>query len=89
VAEFKPKDFWMWYDKQEDRITPLARQCFIAEGFRPILICNGSFSPCTVVGEKLYEGKRYVICLADLRQENPIAKRFLRNLKQINKNVTK
>lgn len=30
--------------------------------------------------KKLYEGKHYVICQLELRQENPVAKRFLRNL---------
>ncbi len=80
VAEFKPKDFWMWYDRNADRLTPLAKQCFRAEGFRPVLICNGSYETWQVVGEKMYQGKRYVICLADLRFENPAAKRLSRNL---------
>lgn len=80
VAEFEPTDFRMWYDKAEDRLTPLAKQCFLAEGFRPILITGGDYDPILVVAEKEYEGKRYIICTADLRQENPIAKRFLRSL---------
>ena len=80
VAEFKPNDFKMWYNAAEDRLTPLAKQCFLAKGFTPILICNGDFEAQMAVGEKYYEGKRYIISLADLRQENPIAKRFLRNL---------
>ena len=80
VKEFGPKDFRMWYDKKLDRLAPIATQCFAAEGFRPVLIGNGSFNPKTVVGEKWYEGKRYVICLADLREENPVAKRLRRNL---------
>lgn len=80
VKEFGPKDFRMWYDKKLDRLAPIATQCFAAEGFRPVLIGNGSFNPKTVVGEKWYKGKRYVICLADLREENPVAKRLRRNL---------
>lgn len=86
VEEFEPKDFRMWYNKKEDRLTPIARQCFVAEGFRPVLICNGSYDPKMVVGEKWYEGKRYVICLADLREENPVAKRLHRNLCLLEKN---
>ena len=83
VSEFLPKDFRMWYDKSVDRLTPIARNCFEAEGFKPVLICNGSFKPSTVVGEKIYEGKRYVICLAELREENPIAKRLHKNLLEL------
>lgn len=80
VKEFGPKDFRMWYDQKLDRLAPIATQCFAAEGFRPVLIGNGSFNPKTVVGEKWYKGKRYVICLADLREENPVAKRLRCNL---------
>lgn len=80
VEEFLPGDFRMWYNKALDRLSPIATQCFRAEGFRPVLICNGSFDPRMVVGEKLFEGKRYIICLADLRMENPPAKRLYRNL---------
>ena len=86
VEEFAPKDFWMWYDKEIDRLSPIAKQCFTADGFRPILICNGSFDPKIVVGEKWYEDKRYIICLADLREENPVAKRLHRNLLKLDSN---
>ena len=80
VAEFEPDDFKYWYDAAEDRLTPVAKQCFTAEGFTTIINCNGDFEPYHAVAEKVYEGKRYVISLADLRQENPIAKRLLRNI---------
>ena len=80
VAEFLPDDFRMWYNKALDRLSPIATQCFRAEGFRPVLICNGAYDPRTVVGEKVFEGKRYIICLAELRMENPAAKRLYRNL---------
>lgn len=70
----------MWYNKALDRLAPLASYCFRAEGFRPVLICNGDFDPYIVIGEKQYEGKRYVICLAHLRMENPPAKQLYRNL---------
>jgi len=82
VAEFEPNDFKHWYDVKKDRLAPITKNCFRAKGFRPILICNGDFDPRLAVAEKYYEGKRYIICMADLRQENPVAKRFLRNLFQ-------
>ena len=86
VAEFKPQDFAYWYDKKEDMITPVAKRTFEAEGFTPILMCQNrpeqewSHRMMPVCAEKYYEGKRYIICTLDLRTENPVAKRFLRNL---------
>ena len=85
VAEFKEQDFSYWYDAKEDCITPLLDTTFTAEGFTPILLSNnmdeqGNWGPVLAAAEKLYEGKHYVICQLDLRQENPVAKRFLRNL---------
>ncbi len=82
VAEFEPNDFKYWYDAGKDRLTPIAKNCFRADGFTPILICNGDFDTRLAVAEKYYEGKRYIVCMADLRQENPVAKRFLKNLFQ-------
>lgn len=80
VGGFGPKDFRMWYNQELDRLSPLATYCFKAEGFRPVLIWNGAYDPYMVVGEKMYEGKRYIICLADLRMENPPAKHLYANL---------
>ena len=85
VAEFNEQDFSYWYDAKEDCITPLLDTTFTAEGFTPILLSNnmdeqGNWGPVLAAAEKLYEGKHYVICQLDLRQENPVAKRFLRNL---------
>lgn len=81
VAEFEPNDFRMWYDAKLDRLAPICPSCFEAnDGFRPILSSYVDNVMRTVVGEKEYEGKRYIICMADLRLENPVAKRFLRNL---------
>ena len=85
VAEFKEQDFSYWYDAKEDCITPLLDTTFTVEGFTPILLSNnmdeqGNWGPVLAAAEKLYEGKHYVICQLDLRQENPVAKRFLRNL---------
>ena len=85
VAEFTEMDFSYWYNTKEDYITPLLDTTFTAERFTPILLSNnmdeqGNWGPVLAAAEKLYEGKRYVICQLDLRQENPVAKRFLRNL---------
>ena len=51
----------------------------------PILLSGNlddeeEWNPALAAAEKWYQGKRYVICQVDLRQENPVAKRFLRNL---------
>ena len=85
VDEFKEQDFSYWYDAKEDCITPLLDTTFTVEGFTPILLSNnmdeqGNWGPVLAAAEKLYEGKHYVICQLELRQENPVAKRFLRNL---------
>ena len=85
VKDFKTKDFSYWYDKSEDMITPIAEKTFTADGFEPVLISmnkneEGEWTDAVICGEKEYEGKRYVICTADLRCENPVAKRFLANV---------
>lgn len=87
VAEFGEKDFSYWYDKEQDRITPLLDTTFTADGFTPILTSgnlddSGKWSKALACAEKVYEGKRYVICQLNLRLENPVAKRFLRNVLQ-------
>lgn len=87
VAEFKPEDFSYWYDKAADRITPLLDTTFEAVGFTPILTsgnmdADGKWIPVMACGEKEYDGKRYVICQVDLREENPVAKIFKRALYQ-------
>lgn len=85
VAEFKEKDFSYWYNKKEDMITPIIYNTFEAEGFTPILISgnsgdNGVWHETLVCAEKVYNGKKYIICNVDLREENPIAQRFKANL---------
>ncbi|MBP3360937.1 MAG: glycoside hydrolase family 2 [Clostridia bacterium] len=85
VAEFKEKDFSYWYDRESDMITPLLETTFTAKGFTPILTSGntderGEWSKALACAEKVYEGKRYIICQVDLRQENPVAKRFISNL---------
>lgn len=79
VAEFKEKDFSLWYDKKKDRISHITEKKFLAKGFQPILHFNKE-EGSMVCGVKEYEGKKYVICLLDLRTENPVAERFLENL---------
>jgi hypothetical protein len=83
VAGFAPGDFRMWYNEKLDRLSPIASRCFSAEGFSPVLISNGDYNPQMIVGEKMFEGKRYIICLADLRMENPPAKHLYRNLSSL------
>lgn len=85
VSEFEERDFAYWYDEKEDMITPILKTTFKAEGFTPIITSGnkddvGSWSEAYAVAERLFEGKRYVICQLDLRTENPVAKRLLRNL---------
>ena len=88
---FEPNDFKMWYKKDDDRISHFADKVFYADGFTPILLSadlnednglNSHWINATVVGEKIYEGKRYIINLVDIRPENPIAQRFDKFLKE-------
>ncbi|MBQ3553160.1 MAG: glycoside hydrolase family 2 [Clostridia bacterium] len=81
VDGFREHDFFMWYDKKEDMITPILRNVFEAEGFTPILLAEGNGSKVMAAGVKEYQGKKYVISMLDLRhEENPIAQRFLKKL---------
>ena len=85
VQEFEPQDFKNWYNTKEDMITPVLESTFTAQGFAPILISGntndaGEWGVAMAAAEKWHDGKRYVICQADLRQENPVAKRFKRNI---------
>ena len=66
-------------------ITPILETTFTAEGFAPILTSgnmdeSGKWGKALAAAEKVYEGKRYVICQLDVRCENPVAKRFKRNV---------
>jgi hypothetical protein len=65
VTEFSPYDFRMWYNKEEDMITPIASQTFTAKGFIPILTsgnldCKNEWETVTVLGECFY-GKGKII----------------------------
>ncbi len=82
VSELRPKDVSYFYNKKEDMITPLLYATFTAEGFTPILISgntdeNGDWGETLAAAEKVYNGKRYIICQVDLREENPIAQRLM------------
>lgn len=84
VEDFEKNDFKFWYNKAEDRITTLTDRSFRASGFTPILTSNNSSfndeNGCPekqfVVAEKTCDGKRYIVSTLDLREENPVAKRF-------------
>ena len=87
---FKEFDFRYWYDKEMGYISPIAKRTFSCDGFTPVLngasgekAANPSGEESTkklkgyVVAEKVYEGKRYIINMLDLRTENPVAQRFV------------
>lgn len=85
VAKFKEHDFSYWYNKEEDMITPLLNTTFTADGFTSILTGgnldkNGNWNKALACAEKVYQGKRYVICQLNLRLENPVAKHFLKQI---------
>ncbi len=88
VQKFKEKDFSYWYDKDKDMITPILYNTFEADGFTPILTSgntdeNGVWHEVTACAEKVYNGKRYIICNVDLRCENPVALLFWNELKML------
>ena len=69
-------------------ITPILYATFTADGFTPILTsgnmdANGDWGKVLACAVKEYEGKKYVICQVDLRCENPVAKRFLKNIMEL------
>ena len=88
VQKFKEKDFSYWYDKDKDMITPILYNTFEADGFTPILTSgntdeNGVWHEVLACAEKVYNGKRYIICNVDLRCENPVALLFWNELKML------
>lgn len=90
VEEFRPKDFSYWYNKGEDMITPIAYSTFTAEGFTPVLTSGncgadtttetGNWHTQNAVAVKVHEGKLYAVSTVELRTENPVVKRFVKNL---------
>ena len=90
VEGFEKEDFRLWYDAELDRIAPIADNTFHADGFSPILITFNCFAKKTmddgmsmIVGEKVIDGKRYVLSTLDFRMENPVAKRFMKTLLEL------
>lgn len=53
VKDFGPYDFRLWYDAEKDRITPLLRRTFTADGMTPILTSGNSLT-ASAWGQKLY-----------------------------------
>ena len=53
VEGFTPYDFRLWYDAEKDRITPLLRHTFTADGMTPILTSGNSLT-ASAWGQKLY-----------------------------------
>lgn len=82
VSDLRPKDVSWFYNAKEDMITPVLYSTFTAEGFTPILISGnkddkGDWTSALAAAEKIYDGKKYIICQVDLRTENPVAERLL------------
>ena len=72
-------------DKSVDMITPIIYNTFEAEGFTPILLSGNTnddneWGQTLACAEKDYNGKKYIICNVDLRQENPVAQRFINSI---------
>jgi hypothetical protein len=85
VSNFLPHDFSYWYDAASDMITPIAENTFTLDGATPILTSGntndrGKWEKTLACAEINDGGKKYVITTIDLRQENPVAKIFLKNL---------
>lgn len=80
VSEFKKNDFRFWYDKDTDMLSVMTDKTFECEGFSPILTAWDGKKESAVLAEKKVNGKVYVISVMNLRIENPIAKRLLKNL---------
>ena len=84
VKEFLPNDFRFWYNKDDDMLSVMTDKTFIAEGFTPIIcawdIFNDVWQDACVLAEKKKNGKTYIISTMDIRCENPVAKRLMRNL---------
>ena len=85
TKQFKPLDFRYFYDKSVDRITPIVTKTIKCSGFTPILLTANHEATDSwaywrteyAVAEKVYNGIRYIIYTADLRNENPIVQRFI------------
>lgn len=84
VENFEDFDFSSWYDKKEDRITPILETTFTGEGFRPILQSgntdeNGEWDHAAAAAEIPMGLGRIYVCqvkLAGRMADNPAAKEF-------------
>lgn len=84
VENFEAFDFSSWYDKKEDRITPILETTFTGEGFRPILQSgntdeNGEWDHAAAAAEIPMGLGRIYVCqvkLAGRMADNPAAKEF-------------
>ena len=91
VEGYTPYDFRLWYDGQADRITPLIRCTFTAEGAEPILTSGNSLRgsawgqplyPALACAEfKIGKGK-LIVNQVDLASHlaNPVARSFYNRL---------
>ncbi|MEK3884667.1 glycoside hydrolase family 2 TIM barrel-domain containing protein [Paenibacillus sp. PL2-23] len=88
VADFREDDFRLWYDKEVDRITPIADSMTISPMFDPVLTTRGmdgqgARKAACVVGEKKMGAGTIVLCqlqLIDRAEHNPSARSFLQRL---------
>lgn len=87
AEQFEKNDFRWWYDKEQDRMSPLVYHTFLADGFKPILMAVNETADAPkeqyVAAEKMYQGRRYVISTLKMRCENPIAKRFRKAIMEL------
>ncbi len=91
VEGFTPYDFRLWYNEDEDCMTPILRYTFLAEGMKPILTSGNSLRG-SAWGQKLYpalacaelplgEGKILINEVdLDSHLKNPIAVKFRNRL---------
>ncbi len=88
VAGFKPEDFRLWYNSEEDMITPLLYNTFQADGMKPVLLSgntneSGEWGGALAAAEmKVGEGALVVcqITLAGRCYSNPVAEAFARRM---------
>lgn len=92
VEELQERDISYWYNEREDMITPLLYATFTADGFTPVVTSGnknetGAWDKALALAVKKHEGKLYVICQLDLRMENPVAQRIVKNIYEYAKQI--
>jgi hypothetical protein len=88
VAGFQKDDFRLWYDPDQDCISPILDATFTAEGYDPVLVSgnvgeNGAWGPALAAAEKLMGRGCVRICQVKLSgrvMDNPIAWEFATRL---------